>query len=145
MSKRAGIGAAGRGFLAAAAALALADASIVTLGLPSILVELETSVEGVALVLGVYTVALAIALPVAAEVARRWGGARLAAAGITLFAFASLACGLVDAMGPLLVLRAVQAVGGGGALVGGFVLLDGGNPGPGRRLWFAASIFGAAV
>ena len=145
MSERAGIGAAGRGFLAAAAALALADASIVTLGLPSILVELDTSVEGVALVLGVYTIVLAVALPAAAELARRWGGARLATAGIALFAIASLACGLVDAMGPLLVLRGVQALGGAGALVGAFVLLDGAEPGPGRRLWFAASIFGAAI
>ena len=43
----------GRSAIALAAALALADASIVTLGLPSILVELHSRVEGVALVLGV--------------------------------------------------------------------------------------------
>ncbi len=48
--------------LALAAALALADASIVTLGLPSILSQLDTTVEGVALVLGVYTAVLALAL-----------------------------------------------------------------------------------
>ena len=139
------IGGAGRLALAAAAALALADASIVTLGLPSILVELETTVEGVALVLGVYTLVLAVALPAAAALARRLGGPRLAAAGISLFALASLACGLSDSFGLLLFFRGFQALGGAGALVGAFSLLDGGRPGPGRRLWFAASIFGAAI
>ncbi|MDX6616325.1 MAG: hypothetical protein QOD60_1416, partial [Solirubrobacterales bacterium] len=40
--------------IAVVAGLALADASIVTLGLPSILVQLNSSIDGVALVLGVY-------------------------------------------------------------------------------------------
>lgn len=135
----------GRIALALAAALALADASIVTLGLPSILSELDTTVEGVALVLGVYTAVLALALPATAWLARRLGGAPVAAGGIGLFGAASLACGSVDSMDPLLVLRGVQALGGAGTLIGAFALLDGGNEGPGRRLWFAASIFGAAI
>src|SRR5688572_30204550 len=126
--------------LGVAAGLALADASIVTLGLPSILVELDSTVEGVALVLGVYTAVLAVALPFAAALSRRFGASRLAAAGITLFALASLACGLSDSLGPLLVLRGVQAVGAAGALIGSFALLGGGVPGRGRRIWFAASI-----
>lgn len=131
--------------IAVAAALALADASIVTLGLPSILSELDTDVEGVALVLGVYTAVLALALLPAAALSRRIGGARVAAGGTALFAAASLACGLCDSLQALLVLRGVQAVGGAGTLIGAFALLDGGVAGPGRRLWFAASIFGAAI
>jgi hypothetical protein len=134
-----------RSFIALAAGIALADASIVTLGLPSIRVQLGASINEVAAVLGVYTLVLAIALLGAAPLARAWGGARVAAAGSTLFALASLACGLVDSVPPLLVLRGVEAIGGAGVLVGSFILLDGGRPGPGRRLWFAASIFGAAV
>ncbi len=139
------IGGAGRAALAAAAALALADASIVTLGLPSILVELDATVEGVAMVLAVYTVVLAAALPAGAALSRRVGGPRLAAGGIVLFAVTSLACGLAGSFELLLVLRGFQAIGGAGALVGAFTLLDGGRPGPGRRLWFTASIFGAAI
>ena len=145
MTERPGIGGAGRAFLALAAALALADASIVTLGLPSILVELDTTVEGVALVLGVYTAVLALALPAAAALSRGLGGARLATAGMALFALTSLACGLSDSFELLLVLRGIQAIGGAGALIGAFALLEAGAPGPGRRLWFAASIFGAAI
>lgn len=131
--------------IAATAALALADASIVTLGLPSILSELDTTVEGVALVLGVYTAVMAVALPVAAALSRRIGGAAVGAGGIVLFGVASLACGLADTMDSLLWLRGVQAVGGAAALVGAFALLEGGTDGPGRRAWFAASIFGAAI
>jgi MFS family permease len=96
-------------------------------------------------VLGVYTLILEITLPGAALLARTWGGARVAAAGSALFALSSLACGLVDSVSLLLILRGVEAVGAAGTLVGGFILLDGGRPGPGRRLWFAASIFGAAI
>ncbi len=131
--------------IALAAGLALADASIVTLGLPSILVELDSSVEGVALVLGVYTLVLALALPLASALDRRVGTARLAVAGITLFGAASLACGLVNSMEPLLVLRGVQALGGAATLVAAFELLGGGSGGPGRRLWVAASVFGTAT
>ena len=45
----------------------------------------------------------------------------------------------------LLVLRGVQALGGAAGLVAAFELLDGGRPGPGRRMWVAASVFGIAV
>jgi MFS family permease len=131
--------------LALAAALALADASIVTLGLPSILSELDTTVEGVALVLGVYTAVLAVALLPLVWVSRRIGGPLTAASGIAVFGAASLACGLSDTLEGLLWLRGVQAVGGAAALIGVFALLDAGNDGPGRRLWFTASIFGAAI
>src|ERR671910_3284308 len=72
--------------IAAAVGLALADASVVTLALPEILVELDTTVEGVAAVLGVYTLVLAVALPPAEWLRRRIGTARLAVAGLAAFA-----------------------------------------------------------
>jgi MFS family permease len=134
-----------RAFIAIAAGIALADASIVTLGLPSILVELDATVEGVALVLGVYTAVLAVALLPATWLCRRFGDARVGAAGFGLFLAASLGCGASNALGLLLVLRGVQALGGAAGLVAAFALLDGGRPGPGRRMWVAASVFGIAV
>jgi MFS family permease len=134
-----------RVFIALAAGIALADASIVTLGLPSILVELDATVEGVALVLGVYTAVLAVALLPAAALCRRFGDARVGAAGFALFLAASLGCGASNSLGVLLTLRGVQALGGAGGLVAAFALLDGGRPGHGRRMWVAASVFGIAV
>ncbi|HEY7266609.1 MAG TPA: MFS transporter, partial [Solirubrobacterales bacterium] len=134
-----------RTFLAIAAGIALADASIVTLGLPSILVDLDATVEGVALVLGVYTAVLALVLLPAAWLCRRLGDARVGAAGIALFLAASLGCGASNSLGLLLTLRGVQALGAAGGLVAVFALLDGGRPGHGRRMWVAASVFGIAV
>jgi hypothetical protein len=123
-----------------AVALALADASIVTLALPPIIAELDASVEGAAAVLGSYALVLAIALPVAA----RWRDARaLGVAGGAVFAAASLGCGLAGSLGLLLALRALQAVGAAAVLVGAFTLLDAG--GRGRRAWNAAAIFGFAA
>jgi len=90
-------------------------------------------------VLGVYTLVLALALPVAARV--RHGA--LAAGGMALFAAASLGCGLAQSIEALLVLRGVQAVGGAALLVGAFPLLDAG--GSGRRAWTATAIFGFAA
>jgi MFS family permease len=131
--------------LALAAGIALADSSIVTLGLPSILVDLDATVEGMALVLGVYTAVLAIVLLPAAGLARRIGDAHIGRAGMALFFAASLGCGASNSLPLLLVLRALQAVGGAGLLVASFELLDGGRPGHGRRMWVAASVFGIAV
>ncbi len=131
--------------IAVVAGLALADASIVTLGLPSILVELDSTIDGVALVLGVYVAVLALTLPFVPRLASKVGPARLAMMGSVVFGVASAGCGAVSSLEPLLVLRAVQALGGAAILVAAFELLDAGEPGHGRRMWVAASVFGTAV
>lgn len=131
--------------VALAAGLALADTSIVTLALPALLRELDTTVEGVAAVLGVYTVVLAIALPVAERLQRAHGVTRIGAAGAALFGVASAVCGLVDALAPLLVARGLQALGGAAVLVAAFVLLTGGDERRGRALWLGAAVLAAAV
>ena len=89
--------------------------------------------------LGVYTAVLAIALLPAAALARRIGDAHVGAAGMALFCARLARLRASDSLGLLLVLRGVQALGGAGALVAAFELLDGGSPGPGRRMWVAAS------
>jgi hypothetical protein len=128
-----------RALLLLAAGLALADASVVTLALPPIIAELDASVEQAAAVLGVYTFALAVALPLVTTLAPR----TLAVGGGLIFAAGSLGCGLVGSVTALLVLRGVQAVGGAALLVGAFTLLDAG--GAGRRVWTATAIFGFAA
>ena len=49
-----------RALVAIAAALALADASIVALALPPILVEFDTTITGAAAIIGVYALVLAV-------------------------------------------------------------------------------------
>src|SRR5918998_329938 len=80
-----------RALVAIAAALALADASIVALALPPILVEFDTTISGVAAVVGVYALVLAVAiLP-----ARRL---RPGPAGLLVFAAASVGCALANTL-----------------------------------------------
>lgn len=133
--------------LAVAAGLAIADASIVTLALPELLRALDTTVEGVAAVLGVYTVVLAAALLPAERAMRRVGAPRTAAAGLALFAVASAVCAAAGSLPTLLVARALQAVGGAAALVAAFAVLEphGAASAAGRRLWLGAAVLSAAL
>jgi MFS family permease len=132
--------------LAVAAGLALADASIVTLALPRLLTELDASIEGVAAVIGVYTVVLALALLPAERLRARIGTRRLGAVALALFAAACVGCAAAGSLEVLLALRAVQALGGAAALVAAFDLLGAGTEGSeGRRLWSGAAVVGFAA
>ena len=129
--------------LALAAGLVLADASVVTLALPQLLTDLDTSVEGVAAVIGVYTVVLAIVLVPLERAAARYGPHVVGAGGFALFALASLACAGADSLPMLLTARVVQALGGAAGLAVVFELL--GGAGPGRRLWLGAAVLATAI
>jgi predicted MFS family arabinose efflux permease len=132
--------------IAAGAALALADGSIVVLALPELLSALDTGVEGVAAVIGVYTTVLALALLPADALRRRLGPARVGAMGLTAFGLASLACGFAGSLPLMLVMRGIQAIGGAAVLVAAFALLDAGHRrGGAGRLWMLAAIGGAAA
>jgi MFS family permease len=129
--------------LAIAAGLGLADASIVTLALPDVLRELDTSVEGVAAVIGVYTVVLAIALIPFEWAASAFSVRAVGTGGFALFAVASAACAGADDLTGLLVARCAQAIGAAAGLATVFDLL--GGAGPGRRLWLGAAVFATAL
>src|ERR1044071_5894861 len=73
-----------RALVAVAAGLALADASIVALELPSILAEMHTTISGVAAIIGVYALVLALAIWPASRV-------RVGPWGFVIFAVGSLA------------------------------------------------------
>src|SRR5215213_685629 len=100
-----------RVLIAIGVGLALADASIVTLALPPMLVDLDTSVEGVAAVIAVYTAVLATLLPAAAWLRRRTTDAVLGTAGFGLFAVAGALASTPDELGTMLVFRGLQAAG----------------------------------
>src|SRR5436305_673722 len=110
--------------LAVSAGLALADSSVVALALPQLLRELDTTVDGVAAVLGVYVLVLALGLIPAARFERRHGAARVGAAGFGLMAAASLLCAAAGSLPVLLVGRALQAAGGAAGLIAAFTLID---------------------
>lgn len=131
--------------VAVAAALALADVSIVTLALPELLVELDMTIEQVAAVIAVYMLVLGIALIPAEALRRRIGSRALGTAGLGLFAAASIACALADSAGVLIAFRGVQALGGAAALITAFDLLGAGTSERGRRAWVLIALLGTAV
>jgi hypothetical protein len=129
--------------LAIAAGLGLADASIVTLALPDILHALDTTVEGVAAVIGAYTVVLAVALVPFERAAAAFSVRAVGAGGFVLFAIASAACASAGDLTGLLVARCAQALGAAAGLATVFDLL--GGAGHGRRLWLGAAVFATAL
>ena len=107
-----------RAFVAIAAALALADASIVALALPPILVEFDTTITGVAAIVGVYALVLALAL-IGAAAAWALGDARVRG-------WPRSRCAVAPNLWLLLVFRAVQGVGAAAALLTAFEVLHAG-------------------
>ena len=121
--------------LAIAAGLALADASIVTLALPEILTALNTTIEGVAAVIGVYTIVLCVTLLPAWWLAQRAGYRAVGVGGFLVFALASALCSRANTLDrPADRAWRSQAIGGAAALVAAFALLHAGER-PQRQLW----------
>src|SRR5215216_304155 len=106
-----------RVLIAIGVGLALADASVVTLALPPMLIDLDTTVEGVAAVIGVYTVVLAALLPAAARLRGHVSDATLGAAGFAVFAVAGALCATPGGLAAMLAFRGLQAAGAAVALV----------------------------
>lgn len=97
--------------LAVTVAVVLADSSIVTLALPSILSEYETTVFGVSWVLTAFNLLLAACVLPAVPLAR--SHPRMAwSAGLAIFVAASIACAASESVAALIVARVVQAAGG---------------------------------
>lgn len=127
-------------------ALVLADSSVVTLALPALLREYDLGIPGVAWVLTSYNLALALAAVPAAHLARRAPRAT-AAAGLIVFAVASLVCGLAPSLTTLLAARCVQAVGGAAVIAAALDLLrttEGEEP-RAARYWARAGVLGAGI
>lgn len=126
--------------------IVLADSSIVTLALPEILREYDTSVFGVSWVLTAFNLVLAgVILLVADQAAVH--PRRLWAAGIGTFALASLVCGLAPSLALLLGARCVQAVGGAMVIAAAIELLARayGDHRAAARRWGAAGTAGLAL
>jgi MFS family permease len=126
--------------------LALADSSIVTLALPEILGQFDVAITSVAWVLTSFNLVLAVAAVPAAYAARRRPKEAFAA-GVLVFAAASLGCGLAPSFEVLVGGRCAQAVGAALIVTAALDLLsqvkrsDEGA----LRVWVAAGVLGAAL
>jgi predicted MFS family arabinose efflux permease len=131
--------------LALAVGLVLADSSVVTLALPAILREFDSTVNAVAWVLVAFNLALALLALAGARVAR--GRARTVfVVSLLLFAVASAACALAPSLAVLIAARTAQGIVGAAAVASALELLVLMN-GRSRAilLWAAAGVLGGAV
>jgi MFS family permease len=94
-----------------ASAIAYIDASVVNVALPVIERELVTSVAIIQWLVNAYTLCLAALLLIGGAAADRFGRRKMFVIGVSVFAAASLACGLSPNVAVLISARAVQGVG----------------------------------
>jgi Major Facilitator Superfamily len=124
----------------------LADSSVVTLALPDVLREYDTTVFGVSWVLTSFNLVLAVAMLPAARAAQRDPG-RVWVVGLAGFGAASLACALSPAIAGLIVARCIQAAGGALVIAGAIELLARatGSHAAAAARWGAAGLAGLAL
>jgi MFS family permease len=126
--------------------LVLADSSIVTLALPDVLREFDTTVFGVSWVLTAFNIVLALAILPASRLARR-AAPRVWTAGLALFAGASLGCAVAPSIGVLIAARCVQAVGGAAVVAAAIEMLAAarGSHRAAAPVWGAAAVVGLSI
>ncbi|SOF00591.1 Major Facilitator Superfamily protein [Burkholderia sp. OK233] len=100
------------------------DVTIVNIALPKIGANLHADVAGLQWVVDAYTLAFAVLMLSAGALGDRLGTRRMYAAGIVLFALASLACGLALDATMLVAARAVQGIGAAAMLPNSLALLN---------------------
>ncbi|AXL49155.1 MFS transporter [Paraburkholderia caffeinilytica] len=100
------------------------DVTIVNIALPKIGANLHANVAGLQWVVDAYTLVFAVLMLSAGALGDRLGARRMYAAGIVLFAFASLACGLALDATMLVAARAVQGIGAAAMLPNSLALLN---------------------
>ena len=129
-------------------ALAFADASIVLLALPELVVRLHTTISHVIWVIVVYNLALIAGSLVIRFAPRTPPVEPMLIAGLLLFGAASLAAGLAPDLTTLLIARGFQGVGGAVLLCASLPPMAkasaAGDASP-LRTWSAAAAIGAAI
>jgi EmrB/QacA subfamily drug resistance transporter len=94
-----------------ASTISFVDESVVNVALPAIGRDLAASPAALQWVINAYTLCLAAFLLVGGAAGDRLGRRRVFVAGVALFGFASLACGLSREIAQLIAARAVQGAG----------------------------------
>lgn len=93
--------------------MAIMDATIVNVALPTLGREFHTGTDAVGGVVIAYLVSLAVFIPTSGWLGDRLGGRRVLLGAIVIFVGASALCGAATSLGQLVAFRIVQGVGGG--------------------------------
>ncbi|MFH8655179.1 MFS transporter [Streptomyces afghaniensis] len=126
------------------------DALVVNVALPSIRDSLGGGITGLQWVVDGYTLMFAALLLSAGSLTDRLGARRTFGAGVTVFALASVACGLAPNLGVLIVARLVQGAGAAVIVPSSLALIREAFPDAGKRakaisLWALGGSVGSAA
>ena len=100
------------------------DVTIVNIALAKIGADLHANVTGLQWIVDAYALAFSVLMLSAGMLGDRLGTRRMYAAGIVIFALASLACGLAFDAGMLVAARALQGIGAAAMLPNSLALLN---------------------
>ncbi len=103
--------------------MVLLDTTVINVAFQALRQEFGGSINESQWIISVYVMAMGIVMPLAGFLADRFGSKKVYLAGLGLFAFGSLLCGLSTSLYMLVVFRVIQGIGGGIAMPLGVSLL----------------------
>ncbi|MGV9668634.1 MFS transporter [Nocardia niigatensis] len=112
--------------------MAVLDASIVNVAIPSIRTSLHATGSGLQLIVSGYVIAYAVLLVTGARLGDRFGQRTMFLTGLALFTLASLTCGLAWNSGSLIIFRFLQGVGSAAMVPQVMTILQRSFTGPAR-------------
>ncbi|HEY6122983.1 MAG TPA: MFS transporter [Pyrinomonadaceae bacterium] len=121
----------GRWILAAtilASSMAFIDGTVVNVALPFLQKQFNATVIGVQWVVEAYALFLSALLLVGGALGDRYGRRRVFLIGVSLFALASVACGLARNIDQLILARAIQGIGGALLVPGSLAIISASFP-----------------
>ncbi|MEK6288392.1 MAG: MFS transporter [Acidobacteriota bacterium] len=104
--------------------MAFIDGTVVNVALPALQANLNATVLDVQWVVESYALFLAALILVGGSMGDRFGRRRIFCAGTSLFALASIWCGVAPSVGQLIVARAAQGVGGALLVPGSLAIIS---------------------
>jgi EmrB/QacA subfamily drug resistance transporter len=129
--------------------MAVLDASIVNVAIPTIRTDLQASGSDLQLIVAGYVIAYAVLLITGARLGSRFGFRNTFLWGLTVFTLASLACGIAPTSQVLIVVRAIQGAGAALMVPQVFSLIQRNFTGASRAqalsLWAATLALGGLV
>jgi MFS family permease len=129
--------------------MAVLDASIVNVAIPTIRLDLRASGSDLQLIVAGYVIAYAVLLITGARLGMRFGFRTAFISGLALFTAASLACGVAPTSQALIVVRAIQGAGAALMVPQVFSLIQRNFTGPARAqalsMWAATLALGGLV
>ena len=104
--------------------MAFVDESVVNVALPRMEADLHTSLSAMQWVINAYTLCMSALLLIGGAAGDLFGRRRIFMIGVSVFALASIACGLAPNPGALIAARALQGVGAAFLIPCGLALIS---------------------